>query len=1053
DGGDGPPSDAYRIIRVVGEGGMGTVYEAEQTNPRRRVAIKAIRADLPTPQARRRFEYEAQVLARLEHPGIARLYEADIRPGASRARGYLVMEFVDGVPVDEHVRKAGLDLRGRLELFLRICEPVAYAHRMGVIHRDLKPANILVNADGQPKVLDFGVARTVDPGATVGGGGGTGVGSGLTTAGQIVGTLAYMSPEQFDGGAAVDTRTDVYALGVVLHQVLTGRHPIDLAGAGLGSAAHRLMNVVPDPIGRHDRRLRGDLEVIVGRALEKDPGRRYASVEQLAAEVRRHLAGEPIEARADSAAYVLRRAAWRHRRWVAGFAAVLAGVSAFAVYASVQSKRSARLAADAAAARDEAGRARTVAEQRADDYRHSLYAANVAFARVSLDDREVVQLRRALDACDPDLRGWEWYHLDRQADRADRTIDPGDVRAVTVDTDADLRVVAFGLPAGRYRVVSAADGRDVLAGKLGDGREAPTERTKVAVSPAGDLVVAMTGGEIVARALPGGRELWRAKRPPAPENDLVGSNHVRVSPDGKLVAASDAAGVTLLRAADGSPAGRVADVKNLMTFEFAPDSAAVAVGERSGRIRTLALDGRPLVDFPGYGPIVHRLGFSRDGGLLAAGNYTGRAMIWDARTGELRTSALRTDGGGVRKFSFSPNAATVYVAGDDRLIRAIDVKTGVLRDVYAGHADGVWLAELDPTGTRLLSVGRENVIKLWPVPLPPAGPLLGGGAVEPAGVAFAADSGTVYSAGADGKVRAWDRRLPPGAPPATIGFDRTAIVALAADRAGARLVTGNADGGVRAWDPAAHAVLWEATCPGGRATAVAFAPGEARVLTGDAAGNLRAWDAATGARSGGPAAPAHAKAINAIAVHPDGKSVATAGGDGMIRTWRWPELTPLAEAKADARAVTSIAFSPDGRWLAACGETRSSVLRDARTLAVVHVLTGTSGGTRGVAFAPDGRRLVTCGNDGTARVWDVVRVRELLALRCGTAIVQRAAFSPDGRTIATAEANGALRLWAGPADGLAPSTRPAATQPATTRPASSPAAATQPETAPHDPVR
>ncbi|MFT3786888.1 MAG: serine/threonine-protein kinase [Tepidisphaeraceae bacterium] len=186
----------YRIIRVIGEGGMGTVYEAEQVHPRRRVAIKAIRSFLGSPALRRRFEFEAQVLARLEHPGIARLYEADLRTGDRDVQAYLAMEFVDGLPIDEYADRQKLSVRDRLELFVRLCEPVEYAHRMGVIHRDLKPANLFVQEDGQVKVLDFGIARSVnDSGHSM-----------VTLTGQMVGTLSYMSPEQLESRPEIDTR-------------------------------------------------------------------------------------------------------------------------------------------------------------------------------------------------------------------------------------------------------------------------------------------------------------------------------------------------------------------------------------------------------------------------------------------------------------------------------------------------------------------------------------------------------------------------------------------------------------------------------------------------------------------------------------------------------------------------------------------------------------------------------------------------------------------------------------------------------------------------------
>jgi serine/threonine protein kinase len=211
----------YRILRVLGEGGMGVVYEAVQARPRRTVALKAIRPSLVSEPMLRRFEFEAETLGRLQHPGIAQIYEAGTLRGPTGVRAFFALEFVRGLPIDQYAQERNLPLAKRLELLAQVCDAVQYAHQMGVVHRDLKPANILVDEHGLPKVLDFGVARTADadPHAA----------TRLTHAGQIIGTLPYMSPEQVAGDArAVDTRTDVYALGVILYKLLVGALPLDL---------------------------------------------------------------------------------------------------------------------------------------------------------------------------------------------------------------------------------------------------------------------------------------------------------------------------------------------------------------------------------------------------------------------------------------------------------------------------------------------------------------------------------------------------------------------------------------------------------------------------------------------------------------------------------------------------------------------------------------------------------------------------------------------------------------------------------------------------------
>jgi serine/threonine protein kinase/Tfp pilus assembly protein PilF len=312
---------SYRLLQVLGEGGMGSVYLAEQDKPRRPVALKLIRPGLMNARMLRRFEHESEMLARLQHPGIAQVYEAGTAETGDGPQPFFAMEYIRGQSLTEFCRERQLSTRDRLSLFTKVCDAVQHAHQQGVIHRDLKPANILVQADAsapdpagtQPKVLDFGIARSTESdiaGASM-----------QTEAGQLIGTVPYMSPEQISGDPrAIDTRSDVYTLGVILYELLAGTLPHRVSDKTLPEAIRTISTDEPPPLGSLNRALAGDVQTIVGKAMEKDRARRYQSASELANDIHRFLRHEPILARPPSRAYLFRKFAARNRALVAGAA-------------------------------------------------------------------------------------------------------------------------------------------------------------------------------------------------------------------------------------------------------------------------------------------------------------------------------------------------------------------------------------------------------------------------------------------------------------------------------------------------------------------------------------------------------------------------------------------------------------------------------------------------------------------------------------------------------------------------------------------------------------
>jgi tetratricopeptide (TPR) repeat protein len=397
--GEGVPEGArcghYRLIRLIGRGGMGAVYEAEQDSPRRIVALKVIKPGLASEELARRFAQESQALGRLQHPGIAQIHESGAIDTDFGPQPYFAMEFIRGEPLDRYPESHGLDTRQRLELMARVCDAVHHAHQRGIIHRDLKPGNILVDETGQPKILDFGVARVTESDARA---------TRQTDAGQLVGTLAYMSPEQvLADPLELDTRSDVYSLGVIMYELLGRRLPYNSRGQW-HEVVHAIGHEDPPSLATLNRAYRGDIETIVSKALEKDKARRYTSASALAADIRRYLNDEPIAARPPRAGYQLRKFARRHRALVASVAAVFVVLVSGIVASTWQAVRVDRAGRAALAERDHATAAERAAGKERDRALNAEQAATnernkalVAEAQAILERNRAVKEKRRAD--------------------------------------------------------------------------------------------------------------------------------------------------------------------------------------------------------------------------------------------------------------------------------------------------------------------------------------------------------------------------------------------------------------------------------------------------------------------------------------------------------------------------------------------------------------------------------------------------------------------------------------------------------------------------------
>jgi WD40 repeat protein/predicted Ser/Thr protein kinase len=976
-----PRIGRYRILRLLGEGGMGTVYEAEQDNPRRPVALKVIRAGLVSPALLKRFAHEEQILGRLHHPGIAPIYEAGL---AEDGQPFFAMEFIRGVALDEYARLRGLTAPARLDLLARVCDAVQHAHEQGVIHRDLKPGNILVDETGQPKVLDFGVARATGADLLTS--------TDHTRTGQLLGTLSYMSPEQVAGDpAALDRRSDVYTLGVILFELLAGRLPYRLEHLPLPEMARVIREQEPSRLGSLDTRLRGDVETIVAKALEKDKARRYPSAAELAADIRRHLRQEPIRARPTSALYQLAKFARRHKALVGGLAGVMAalllgliGTTLFAFRA----EHNARLAND---------------EKQAAVYQ--AYRARIAAAAAALQNHDVADAARHLDDAPEDLRDWEWRHLRSRLD---------DSSAAFPTPVGETFLLSPGAEGLRWAIV------DDQSVRLLD-EQGHTERTlpfphpkggvwAVVPTPAGLLLLDQIAD--VARLRDETGTVRLSVKGPA---GAVIHRH-SLSPDLRWLAIvwkSPAGFSTRVYDASGKEQARLPDLHNAPIWALAssPDGTRLASTSDDGTARLWdPATGRPIgeaLHHPGEDKVLNAA-FSPDGERVLTASAGGTVCQWDAGTGVAVEPPYERHTGEVWTAVYSPDGQWIASGGTDRTVRLWQARGRKEALVLHGHTGNVTQLAFTGDGLRLGSVSEDGSARVWEADPRASLPVLRGHTLYVYPVAYSPDGQWIASGSWDGTVRLWDALTGEPCPPLRLG---SPVRALAFSPDSTWLVTGcDKDGRLQIRDVATARLRSAIQGPGGRLGAVAVSPDGAWIAALAYEGLLGVYEVATGRaifRN-----DQHWKEMTAVAYSPDGRWLAVSGEDlKTLCLWDAHTYQLVAQFSGHTDVIHALAFSPDGRRLVSAGEDRIVRVWDVGTGKCQAELHGHTDAVFAVAFHPGGNRLATAGRDRAVWLWDLTKGEEVARLPGHANYVWSLAFSPDGKTLASGSGDNTVRLW------------------------------------------
>jgi serine/threonine protein kinase/WD40 repeat protein len=978
----------YRLMELLGEGGMGLVFVAEQQQPvRRRVALKVIKPGMDSRQVIARFEAERQALALMDHPNIARVLDAGT---TDSGRPYFVMELVRGVPITQLCDDKLLTPRERLGLFVPVCRAVQHAHQKGIIHRDLKPSNILITLhDGTPvvKVIDFGVAKVIGLRLTEK--------TIYTAFNQLIGTPIYMSPEQAEmSGLDIDTRSDVYSLGVLLYELLTGTTPFDKER--LRTAAYDEMRRIireeepPRPSKRlstlhHETRtevsarrrtdpkrlgqlVRGELDWIVMKALEKDRNRRYESASAFAADVQRYLDDEPVQACPPSLGYRLRKFV-RRNKWPVLGAGVLVGALVVGIIGTTSGMI--RATAAQAVAVDEANKkeaAVAAARQSEGEAREQLFLALLNRARAGRFSR---------------LRG---QRLDSLAALAE---------AAEIRPDERLRgeaIAALALP----------DVRRVP----GWHSQSPGTAAVAYGSQYGLYARADAPGVISVRRIPGDQEVQRVASGP------VLGRYLYFSPDDRFLLALDKQyTLHVWRVADGRPVLQ-GEPRGCLGHAFSPDGRRLAVGQQKAVLCFDLATGHELKRW-GLPARARTLAFHPDGDKLAVGYFDSSVVsVFDAASGKLLTD-LFTGWMLEQVVAWHPDGQRLAVAGSDPRIQIWDVGAKRKLATLEGHAQYVWELTFHPDGELLASHGWDGILMLWH---PASGrQLLRLSSVSPPrfsvdgrwlGVVWDGDRADLLEVAPSREYRTLVSSA--GADAGTYGYGD-----ISPD---GHLLAVGMDEGARLWD-----------LPGGRELAAlpsgtpyvffeASSPDSPfrSLLTGGGDG-LQRWPVTSADPEGkrrrlGPPRQLSPLGRAWFARGPDGRTLAAVTGNEG-RPNRLLDLdTGAVRLELGAHPDGSVrALSGDGRWAASCGW-HSDVVRlwNAGTGEMVHEWT--VGKRTFVFFTPDSRALVIARGDEFS-FWDVETLQPLRRLpRDSSQFPGWVAFSPDGRLMALEMAPAVIEL-------------------------------------------
>ena len=1011
----------YKLLQQIGEGGCGVVYLAEQEEPvRRRVALKVIKLGMDTKSVIARFEAERQALALMDHPNIAKVFDAG---STETGRPYFVMELVRGVKLTSFCDENQVPTEARLKLFIQVCQAIQHAHQKGIVHRDIKPSNILVTVnDGVPvpKVIDFGIAKATQGRLTD---------QTLFTAfEQFIGTPAYMSPEQaVMTSLDIDTRSDIYSLGVLLYELLTGRTPFDqkeLLAAGLDEMRRTIREKEPLkpskvvesrselrvernqrpggevilPLNSPLKPLSTDLDWIVMKCLEKDRTRRYETANGLASDLQRHLNHEPVTARPPTRLYRFQKLVRRNKLAAAAISVLAVAVlivtvgstmAAWHVAGARRAEQGEREKADTAN-RQLRGTISLLELERAEDFFRAHDAAQgVAHLAAILrrDPFNHIAANRLASA----LLHRDWAlplaapmrHLG-QVDSA--WFSPDGRRVLSVSHDGTARI--WDAATGGALATVRHEGRILQARHSPDG-------TRFVTASADGTARIWNGTNGVPLAPPlshTGRVYWA-------EFSHDGRRAVTASAD-RTARVWDAASGNLIRELRGHGS-------HVVVARFSPVNAdRIATGGSHGSIRVWSVDtSEALVRVEDRGTNLTALAFSPDGRRLVVACADGVARLWDADTGQPVAMPL-THKESINHAVFSPDGRQMLTTSEDGTARLWKVETGEPFGPPLVHQGGVIFGAFSPDGQTVVTTSMDNTARLWDAR---TGTPLGQPLREHERILhadFSSDGRRLVTAAYNWNVRLWDIQ-----PRRAVGLElhagqRVSSVGFSPD--GNFVLTSGEGGTARQWDARSGQPRGEPIQQRGWIHTAMFSPDGRHIVSASQSRSTHVWDAATAEAVAGPFQ--HTNGLWFAGFSPDGGRIVTASVDGTARVWNVRDGQPITPPLTHPSAVKLARFSPDGRRVLTLSKEHARVW-DAQSGAAITDPLMHIDHVNWAEFSPDGERVVTASTDNTACLWEIRTSRPAAPLLRHARTVVQAVFSPDGRRVATASIDRTARIW------------------------------------------